>query len=268
MREVPEKTIACIPVLPDEGYAEFDMDFSKFFRPLNKNHKRDWFTPHFYKCLPLSIGNMQGFVFSVPFDFTVMWNGGAGTDDVKIFDINTEGIPDHMNYVSVSSEFGHGIFTVHFPMILKTPPGVNLMTIAPPNFPMAGLSPMTGVVETDNLRFTFTLNFKIDLINVPITVPRDYPIMGLLPIPRYFCDSFEMVNAYDILDKDYVEQERAIAYEHSQRRAIQNAAYENAEGSYFKGMDIKGNKFKDHQLPTKTKFVTNSGPKVRRKREE
>jgi hypothetical protein len=140
-----------------------------------------------------------------------------------------------MNNVYVTSEFGHGIFTIHFPLILKTAPGVNLMTISPPNFPIAGISPMTGVVEADNLRFTFTLNFKIDLINIPITIPKDYPIMGILPIPRNYCDSFEMVNAYD------------------QKRTMQNLEERPPEGAYFKGMDIKGNKFKQHQLPNDVK---------------
>jgi hypothetical protein len=253
MSQIPDKTIACIPIIPTNGYKEFDMDFSKFLRPLNQNHKRDWFTSHFYKCLPLSIGNMQGFVFSVPFDFSVIWNGGSGTEDIQLFNFNLYDLDTEMNNVYVTSEFGHGIFTIHFPLILKTAPGVNLMTISPPNFPIAGISPMTGVVEADNLRFTFTLNFKIDLINIPITIPKDYPIMGILPIPRNYCDSFEMVNAYDILDKDYIEEERMVAFEHDQKRTMQNLEERPPEGAYFKGMDIKGNKFKQHQLPNDVK---------------
>ena len=202
---VPEKTIAVIPLIPYKGLKPFNMDLSTFIKPLNEDHKRDWFTSHFYKCLPLSIGNMQGFAFSVPFTFEVLWNGGSHPDDVKItieddadFDLK------NTNHVHITSEFGHGIFTAHFPVMLKTPPGVNLMTIAPPNFPVPGISPMTGVVETDNLRFTFTLNFKIDLQSTIIKIEKNYPIMGILPIPRYFCDSFKLVNAYDIFDENIV----------------------------------------------------------------
>jgi hypothetical protein len=253
---VPEKTIACIPITPSDGYKEFDMNFLKFLKPLNENHERDWFTSHFYKCLPLSIGNLQGFAFSVPFDFSVIWNGGLQTEDIQIFDVKLDDIDTEMNNVYVSSEFGHGIFTVHFPLILKTPPGVNLMTIAAPNFPIAGISPMTGVVEADNLKFTFTLNFKVDLVNVPITIPKDYPIMGILPIPRYFCDSFKMINAYDILDKDEIEEERRIANVHAKIRNQKNRDKGAADQQYFKGKDIENNKFKDHQLPIKTKYLS------------
>lgn len=247
---VPDKTIACIPVIPDKGVKEFDMNISSFLRPLNEDHRRDWFTPNFYRCLPLSIGNMQGFVFYSPFTIDVIWNGGNSVEDVSI---ETHDDSDfkvkEMNHVYFKSEFGNGIFTAHFPLMLKTPPGINLMTISPPNYPLPGISPMTGVVESDNLRFTFTLNFKIDIPNVLIRIEKGYPLMGILPIPRYFCDSFSLVNAYDIFDKNEIENERKIAYDHALFRHEQNSNNDGAEGSYYKGTDFYKNKFKDHQLP-------------------
>jgi hypothetical protein len=260
MLNVPDKTIAFIPVIPSEGIKPFDGNISTFLKPLNEDHTRDWFTPPFYKCLPLSIGNMQGFAFSVPFEFTVVWDGSLKKEGLQIY-VNEDTIDDEikdMNHVFLMSSFGHGILTVSIPVILKTPPGVNLMTIAPPNFPVPGISPMTGVVEADNLRFTFTLNFKIDIANTPIKVTKNYPIMGILPIPRYFCDSFSLVNAYDIFDKDLVEEERTIAEENTVNRTNQNKVFEEsgkvvADRLYYNGVDIRMNKFKDHQLPKKGK---------------
>ncbi len=250
MLTVPDKKIAFIPVIPNPGFKPFDMNISTFLKPLNKDHKRDWFTPNFYRCLPLSIGNMQGFVFSSPFTFHVEWNGGSSTKDVVLsFENDSDFDISEMNHVNFSSEFGNGIFTAHFPVMLKTPPGVNLMTIAPPNYPIPGISPMTGVVECDNLRFSFTLNFKIDISNIKLTIKKGYPIMGILPIPRYYCDSFDLVNAYDIFNKEDVESERQIANDHSIYRDKQNKNNYGAEGSYYRGMDFYKNKFKDHQLP-------------------
>ena len=248
---VPEKTIACIPVISNESSLPFNMDISSFLKPLNKDHKRDWFTPHFYKCLPLSIANMQGLAFSSPFSFEVFWNGGNATDSIFLNAINDSGIQnfEKMNHVNISSEFGYGIFTMHFPLILKTPPNVNLMTIAPPNYPLAGISPMSGVVGTDNLSFTFTLNFKIDLPNTLIKIEKNYPLMGIIPIPRHYCDSFNLVNAYDILNKDDIEEQRQISQEQKKSRSEQNKYNEKADGRYYKGTDIRNNKFKNHQLP-------------------
>ena len=175
MLVVPEKTIACIPIIPNESILPFNMDISSFLKPLNKNYKRDWFTPHFYKCLPLSIANMQGLAFSSPFSFEVFWNG-KNTIDSIFFNIYDDSKIDNfakMSHVKVSSQFGNGIFTMNFPLILKTPPNVNLMTIAAPNYPLPGISPMSGVIEADNLSFTFTLNFKIDLPNTLIKIEKN-----------------------------------------------------------------------------------------------
>jgi hypothetical protein len=127
------------------------------------------------------------------------------------------------------------------------------MTISPPNYPLPGLSPMTGVVETDNLRFTFTLNIKIDFPNLEIIVNENTPLVGIIPIPRYFCDSFKLENAYNIFSKDVVEQEKDIANRHSQKRTLSNKNNLGSDKIYYLGKDLDGNKFKDHQLPKKNK---------------
>lgn len=248
---VPDKTIAVFPLIPSDGVEEFDMNFSSFLKPLNLSHKRDWFTSHFYHCLPLSIGNMQGFVFSVPYGFDVVWNGGNSIYDIEFFLHEDADVYKNKNQVYLSSEFGNGIMTIHFPVSLKTPPGINLMTIAPPNFPLPGMSPMTGVVESDNLRFTFTMNIKIDIPNTPIRIFANNPLIGLIPIPRYFCDSFELKNAYDIFNEDIVNNERDVVKEHGDYRVLSNNTKHVPDRLYYRGMDIKQNKFNDHQLPKK-----------------
>jgi len=248
---VPDKTIVCFPVIPNNGAIPFNLkNINLFLNPLNKDHKRDWFTPHFYKCLPLAIGNMQGFVFSLPYTFSVIWNGGNHPNDVFIKYFEDFEKYKNINFIYPNSEFGNGILTIHYPLTLKTPPGINLMTIAPPNFPLTGLSPMTGVVESDNIRFSFTLNIKINLPNSEIIIEANTPLIGLLPIPRYFCDSFELKSAYDIFDKNIVEEEISVTNEHAAFRAYsidQNKA--KPDRLYYTGKDIRGNKFKDHQLP-------------------
>jgi len=249
---VPEKTIAYFPIIPSKGLKPFDLkNLHLFLNPLNKNHKRNWFNPHFYKCLPLAIGNMQGFVFSLPYNFNILWNGGDKIEDLTInYDEDFKPY-ENMNFIYPVSEFGSGILTIHFPLTLKTPPGVNLMTIAPPNFPTPGLSPMTGVVESDNIRFTFTLNVKVDLPNTKIIVLANTPLVGIIPIPRYFCDSFKLQNAYDIFDENIIKEEMSVVMQHNNSRTKQNKNNLKADKTYYNGKDIKGNIFKDHQLPSK-----------------
>lgn len=250
---VPDKTIAFFPIIPNDGIEPFNLDnINLFLNPLNTDHKRNWFSSNFYRCLPLSIGNMQGFVFSIPYSFDVYWNGGDRPEDIIITYYEDFTPYKNLNFIYPNSEFGHGVLTLHYPVILKTPPGVNLMTISPPNYPLPGMSPMTGVVESDNIRFGFTLNLKIDIPNTTIKVLPNSPLVGIIPIPRYFCDSFELKSAYDIFDKEIIEEEKAVVKEHSDKR--DKAVMYNLEqdGLYYKGMDVRGNKFKDHQLPKKT----------------
>jgi len=253
---VPEKTIAIFPIIsdPELKLKEFNLeDVNLFLKPLNVDHKRDWFGPHFYKCLPLSIGNMQGFIVSLPYTISIFWNGENNQDALTIKIYEDSKPYDGYNFISPGSEFGHGILTIHLPITLKTPPGINLMTISPPNFPLVGLSPMTGVVESDNLRFTFTLNIKVDLPNVEIMIPANTPLVGLLPIPRYFCDSFKLVDAFKIFDKKIIEEESDTVYKNGQLRNHYNNVPNNPDRLYYSGQDVLGNKFKDHQLPSKNK---------------
>lgn len=245
---VPDKTIAFIPLTE-----QTTMDISTFLRPLNSDHKRNWFGSNFYRCLPLAIGNMQGFVFSVPYDFTIFWNGGDNVDDLYITAPDYLNNESSANKIEIISEFGYGIFTAHFPFILKTPPLINLMTISPPNFPTPGISPMTGVVEADNLKFTFTLNFKVDIENTNITILKDTPILGIIPVPRYFCDSFELKNAYDIFDEKDVDKEIEICKKHAEIRNYNNMNGIKSDKIYYSGKDAMGNMFSDHQLPKKIK---------------
>ena len=164
---VPENKIAIITTNFEKDLEPFSFEsLSEIIQPLNKFNKRDWFAKNFYQCLPLTIGNMQGFVISLPFEIDVFWNGGQKAEDLLFNFYEDEKKFVNKSHVKVYSHFGHGIFTVSPPFIMKTPPKVNLMTISPPNFLLPGLTPMCGVVETDNLRYTFTFNIKVNLENV------------------------------------------------------------------------------------------------------
>lgn len=254
---VPEKKIAVIPCIEDSHLEPFDVeDLYSFIQPLNVSRKRDWFESDFYKCLPLSIGNMQGFVFVSPFEFDVMWNGGNSTEDIFFNFYDDEKNFRNKLHVSIGSHFGRGILTITLPVVFKTPAGVNLMTISPPNFPLPGMSPMTGVVETDNLRYTFTLNIKLDFPNMWIKVLPGSPLVGIIPIPRYFCDQFEMVDGRQIIPHEDIEEERSVAKEHDRVRFfLSNSDLKDKyDHSYFFGKDIRGNSFSDHQLPNEFKY--------------
>jgi hypothetical protein len=237
-QEVPSKTLVIIP--------HRDKDKNKILellKPLKGEVKRDWFSPHFYYCLPLIIGNQYGFIVTAAKDFSVIWNGGDDKSDC-IVTIEQDLEPVQL----VASHFGHGILTIQNAWRYATSPGVNLMTISPPNYVKDGTTHLTGVVETDNLRQDFTFNIKINEPNRLITYKAGEPIGAFIPIPRYYADEFKMSFADDIYTSEQISAEQDILNEFSRLRSTVDIHKTHGLGRlYFKGQDAWGNKFSDHQ---------------------
>jgi hypothetical protein len=242
---VPDKKIAVFSE-PWNGLKNFD----RIDNILTKSSKkRNWFSPNFYRCLPLTIGNQYGFVLKSEFDFGFIWNGEESTDSINFyFNESEESLLN--KYPRIESHFGHGIITVSPPFWLRTPPGVNLMTINPPNYVVPNITVMTGVVETDNLRRDFTFNLKIQIPNIEVFIPAGTPLAAFIPIPRYYSDSFEIVSAETIFDSETIDEEIQSNLDTKiYREEVEKTLKNNVGRLYMKGEDIYGNKFPDHQKP-------------------
>lgn len=243
---VPDKTIAVFTKTPDE--TNNDMIGDRLKNIIEKSpKKRDWFTPNFYRCLPLLIGNQYGFIIKTEFAFSFIWNGEENTDSIKIYFKEEKETVDK-KYPRIESHFGSGILTFNPPFTLRTPPGVNLMTINPPNFIIPNITVMTGVVETDNLRRNFTFNLKIQIPNIKVDVPVGAPLAAFIPIPRYYADSFELKHAEDIFSKELIDEEsQANKDANAYREKIEPTLPNKVGRQYFQGKDVYNNKFPDHQ---------------------
>ena len=268
---VPDKTIALIF---NEDLIAIDKERinSLIERP---SKKRDWFSPFFYHCLPLTIGNQYGFVLKTEMAFEVEWDGGDSPDSVHIaFFPDQECSVNYCQceakrstslelvdgkycwsrgqYPKVYTSFGHGILTLTYPFVFRTPPGVNLMTINPPNEVLPNITVMTGVVETDNLRRDFTFNLKIQQPHIKMRFPKGCVIAGIIPVPRYFCDEFSLKFADELFDEEtIVEELNAMEDTYQSRREVEPHNKPHGLGRhYFKGEDVYGNQFPDHQRTT------------------
>jgi hypothetical protein len=214
-------------------------------KPFRGNKKRNWFIQHAYFCLPLVIGNQYGFAIKSLKTFSIIWNGGNSPTDT-IVEILDDG--DNSDYQSISSHFGMGTVTIQNRFTFRTPPGVNLMTINPPNQFIDGIHHMTGVVETDNLRRDFTFNLKITRPDIEIIINKGDYIGCVLPIPRHFVDEFELVNGYDIFTDEQIEEEQQAMRDFGVERSTKDIHKPNGNGRrYFKGEDVYGCPFSDHQ---------------------
>jgi hypothetical protein len=243
--DVPDKKIAVFMDAVDTGFT-YDQIDTLVSKP---SKKRDWFTPHFYRCLPLTIGNQYGYIFKSQFDFYVQWDGGESSESL-LFYFNDSEETLKTKFPRVESHFGSGIFTINYPFNLRTPPGVNLITINPPNEILPNITVMTGVIETDNIRRNFTFNLKMQIPNIRVFIPAGTPLAAVIPVPRYYSDEFEIVNSEDIFSEETIIEEIQASVDASiQRSEIEFKSKNGVGRDYFVGRDVYGNEFSDHQNP-------------------
>lgn len=238
--EVPENTILVVPTTIDG-----DGNYKNIIQPLKGAIKRQWFSDHFYYCLPVNVGNQYGFVVVSTKTFDMTWDGSENRPNDVSFNFIED---DLMSGQHITSGFGNGVVTIQNNFALKTPPGVNIMTIQPPNLFIPGCVSMTGVIETDQIRRDFTFNLKITIPNMTIRVNKGDALGAFIPIPRYYVDKYELSNVSDVFPKELHQNELDDANELGRQRNEEDKGKPHQSGrKYFKGQHAFGQPFQDHQ---------------------
>jgi hypothetical protein len=144
--------------------------------------ERAWMeaTPHRYanRCLPLLIANQAGWLVLSGHKVAATWDGGIGLDSIRV-----EHLAGNPPY-SASSHFGSGILTFSLPYLFRTTPGFNLLVRGPTNSPKDGICALDGIVETDWLEATFTMNWKLTRPNHTVVFEVGEPVAMVVPQPR------------------------------------------------------------------------------------
>lgn len=242
--EVPENKILVVPGDKNtQGY------YTEIVHSLKGEVKRDWFNEHFYYCLPINIGNQYGYVIKSLRDFEMTWDGSNNkSDDITINFLNN----DNAEKQTIQGGFSTGVVTVQNHFALKTPPGVNLMTIQPPNMYLPGCVSMMGVIETDQIRRDFTFNIKITIPNYTITVKKGDPLGAFIPIPRYYVDKFEVDLVSNYFSDELYNNEMAEASTLTvQRNTTDKEKPHQAGRKYFNGKHSDDALYVDHQKRVK-----------------
>lgn len=240
---IQENTILVVTEHPS-----FNHLIEKIVEPMAGKIKRDWFVKHAYYCLPLLIGNQYGFAIKSLYNFTIEWNGGQNPKDLIVI------VEDATGNQIISSHFGMGVVTVQNRFHFRTPLGVNLITLNPPNMFIPHLQNMTGVIETDNLRRDFTFNLKVTTPNIKISIKAGDIIASILPVPRFSVENYKIAIADDVMPLEVVESERIAGKAFGDERNGPDTAKPNGNGRrYFHGVDIYENEFYKHQKNITTK---------------
>lgn len=138
-----------------------------------------------YRCLPLTIANQNGYEIATTKQIKIVWNGGNGTEDIYIETGLDRGI--------VSSHFGYGVVTFHPNLLIRTPKNVNMHVSGIPNAPKRGITPLSGIIETDWNPASFTMNWKITEPYKEIVFEPFEPFCFVTPIERRYTEKFRAV---------------------------------------------------------------------------
>lgn len=196
-----------------------------------------------YRCLPLKIANEFGWIIYSPVSAYLEWNGEIGPDDIRF------AFGDDMPRTErqcLSSHFGSGVFTLNLPWVFRTPVGTQLMVRGVPNYVYDGITPLEGVVETDWLSFTFTVNFRVNRPFERVFLRPYEPLVLIHPVSVDNLEQFELESKQINEDLDF--QEEFMKYTESRAMFMQRQKEENIsdwQGHYFKGETIEENKVED-----------------------
>jgi hypothetical protein len=137
---------------------------------------------HAYRCLPLSIANAHGWDILCPVALAIDWNGGPRTEDLTVRALQT--MPDG-NPVSAfcRSHFSSGIVTFHTDYIFRTDDEWDLLATGPFNSLKDGIYPLTGIIESNWLPYTFTMNWQVTRPGT-IVFEKDEPFCFIFPIRK------------------------------------------------------------------------------------
>ena len=200
--------------------------------------RRDWMDgTNAYRCLPLNIASQYGWAVHSPIDFTAEWDGGMGNDSIKVY-------PENNPYIT--SHFGYGILTIKVDFIITTDDNVSVYVKGISNYNKPNIFPLEGIVETDWLPFTFTMNYRFHTPG-PVSFTKDEPLFMFFPIDRTFIEEFELTS--DLIDNDKELKDNYKKYSMS-RNEILKSPSKNYQKFYKDGVvvdqkvDIKNHKKK------------------------
>ncbi len=200
--------------------------------------KRDWMDEyvHMYRCLPMTIANQNGWVVECPCDISAVWFGGEDRRSMHFWLDKEYNIPNAW----VKCHFVGGVITFEFDFLIKTNAKVNLLVRGAPNFFVDGAHPLEGVVESDWLNYSFTMNWRVTEINKIVKFKKGDPICFIQPIPHNYAETFDFNIEY-LEDVPELKQQFD-AHNDSRKKfgAEKKAGKHNEDWQkhYFQGLDV------------------------------
>ena len=198
------------------------------------------------RCLPLLIANQAGWHVLSAHKVAITWDGGPRVDNLRVEHLGG-GEP-----FAASSHFGSGILTWTIPYVFRTTPGFNLLVRGPANMPKDGICALEGIVETDWLEASFTVNWKLTRPNHTVIFEIGEPVAMIVPQPRGELECFRP-EIRDIADDPEVEAayqrwaDSRNQFNAALKQPGSDAQRQRWQKHYFQGSSVSSAKPIEHQ---------------------
>jgi len=164
----------------------FSTDFLKSLPIVPGKMERKWMDNKrdLYKDLSFTMANQSGWEFRAPRDFTVEWNGGSNSTDLRV---HSDVRDAHLFYTGM----GEGICSIRAGYIVRTPEDYSILCTGAPNFFKDGATQLTSLIETNWAHMSFFINWKMTRPG-SVTFYKNEPIGFVTVLPHRQLDNFHM----------------------------------------------------------------------------
>lgn len=140
------------------------------------------------RCLPLLMANQIGWNIVTTYEYAIT---SMPDGMVAIHWSDPRGIPPVAG--APRNNFGSNIVSWSVPWVLRTPPGWDLLIQGPANYFLPpGVTPLSGLVETDQEHTSFTMNWHITP-RATVWVSVGDVIATIIPFPTAELEKFTLV---------------------------------------------------------------------------
>lgn len=217
---------------------------------------REWMnaTPNrfAYRCLPMVIANQWGWMIETRHRVEAVWDGSQPIEGVVVTADGDE------ESIAASSHFGSGVLTFHIGFLFRTPPGFNLHVRGPANWPKDGACALEGIIETDWVDSTFTMNWKLTRPHHPVVFEAGEPIAMISPVRRgqleEFLTEIQPLSANRDMFENYTAWSRSRDSFNADLKVTGSAAKKAGwQKDYTRGRTISGDTAPEHQTALELK---------------
>lgn len=201
--------------------------------------KRQWmedtFDKHAYHCFPVSLSNGLGWGISFPKDISFIWDGISDSTDTHVKVIKGS------EFVSTSR--ANATISFNTNLVIKTDPGITMMAMPVPNWPIDGVWPFTTLISTSFFKGAFPVAWRITRPNVEITIPANTPIISIIPISLTELNNSEAIlrNQTSLPPDFFPKEDYGKIVSEINKQGKWTDFYRNAT-------DHNGNKIGDHEV--------------------